>query len=215
MPRRLIVQPVLIRDCPFKGYLSPIFNQYGGGHYVADHLSGGIPAWYDLLDPDHDYVGITNDSDYLNDGFSQNGGLYVSTHDAKTIVAGGQRISLDHDTCPYLVIPGYTWYNELVMLDHVSKTLKIEHFYEPGRNHLVELLSCSGIAESRRNLKWAVTYNRDDGNMVDGDNIQVKLGLDDFLDTWPDEGVQTIQLNLKTGRYGTALPGLIINLLLD
>jgi len=183
--------------------------------YVADNLTGGLPAWYSLLDPDHDYVGITNDSDYLNDGFSQNGEIYVSTHDVKTIVARDRRVSLDHETCPFITVPEYDWYKELVLLDQVSRSVKIKHLYASDRNHLVELLSCSGITGNSQNLKWAVTYNRSDENMVDGDNIQVKLGMDDFLNIWPNEVFQTIHLNLKTGRGDTALPGWIINLLLN
>ncbi len=35
--------------------------------------------------------------------------------------------------------------------------------------------------------------------MVDGDNIQIKLGIDDFINTWANGAFQTINLNLRTG----------------
>ena len=94
-------------------------------------------------------------------------------------------------------------------------SIKAHHLYDPGRNHIVKLLSSAGLTGSIQDLKWAVTYDRDDENMVDGDNIQVKLGMDDFLNTWPKDSSQTIQISLKTGRGGTALPSWLINLLLS
>jgi len=66
------------------------------------------------------------------------------------------------------------------------------------------LLSCSGITEDITNLKWSATYNREDANMVDGDNIQIRLGMDDFLNIWPKGASQTIVLNLKAGRANNA-----------
>ena len=170
--------------------------------YVADNLSEEWPAWYDNLDPDHEYVGITDDWDYLNDGFSKNGQIDVSTHDVKKIIVEGNTIELDYDTCPSISVPGYTWYKELILLDQISDTMKIEHLYE-NRNHQVEILSCEGITSDIQNLKWAVTYNRDDQNMVDGDNIQIKLGMDDFLYTWPNMAYQSISLKLSTGKQST------------
>jgi hypothetical protein len=183
--------------------------------YVADNLTDEIPAWYDLLDPGHDYVGITNDSDYLNDGFSQNGQIHVSTHDVKYVVAGSTKVSFDHEACPYIIVPGYSWYEELVMLDQVSRRIGLKHRYASGRNHLVELRHCSGMTSETSNLKWSVTYNRNDANLVDGDNIQVKLGMDDFLNTWPDGVSQTIQLRMRTGRVSAVLPGSVMGLLLE
>jgi hypothetical protein len=37
--------------------------------HVADNLTGTLPSWYDDLDPDHNYVGVTNDHDYMNVGY--------------------------------------------------------------------------------------------------------------------------------------------------
>ena len=54
------------------------------------------------------------------------------------------------------------------------------------------------------NLKWSVSYNSEDKNMVDGDNIQIRLGMDDFLNIWPKGASQTIVVNLKAGRSNNA-----------
>lgn len=35
--------------------------------------------------------------------------------------------------------------------------------------------------------------------MVDGGNVQVKLGMDDLLDAWPDDVSQAVRLRLATG----------------
>ncbi len=169
--------------------------------YVADHLTGGLPAWYAALDEELRYVGIVDDYDLLNDGYSVNGGIRVSTHDTKYIVCGETTVALDHDTnsCPIISIPAYEWYEELVLHGQVSTELRTHHAYDASRNHHVELLSVAGLTDDRSDLRWAATYNRSDGNMVDGDNIQIKLGIDDFLDTWPEDAVQTLSLRLTTG----------------
>ena len=134
--------------------------------HVADNLTGTLPSWYDDLDPDHNYVGVTNDHDYMNDGYSVNGLLYVSTHDVKTIIAGLKSIDLDHDTCPHVNVPNYSWYKELVLLDQVADCVKCKHLYQPKRSHFIELISCDGITKKKENLKWAANYNRNDTNMV-------------------------------------------------
>ena len=169
--------------------------------YVADHLTGGLPAWYNGLDPAHHYVGVTNDDSYLNDGYSVNGSNAVSTHDAKYIVATNATVALDHDTnlCPVVVVPLYEWYDQLVMRGWVSSDLRVQHAYRSARNHRIEILDCSGLTSNRDDLKWAATYKRDDTNMMDGDNIQIKLGLDDVLDLWPADAVQTLDVRLSTG----------------
>ncbi len=169
--------------------------------YVADHLTGGLPDWYDSLDPGHNYVGNVDDAEYLNDGFSVNGQVQVSTHDVKRIDIGSATVDLNHDVaiCPPVTIPGYEWYQELVMLDQPGRGARLTHLHDPARQQRVELVGASGITSAPDNLKWAVTYNRNDANMVDGDNVQIKLGIDDFLDVWPDGASQTIELRLATG----------------
>lgn len=169
--------------------------------YVADNLTGGLPAWYDTLDPTHAYVGIVDDASYLNDGYSVNGRIGVSTHDAKRIVAGGTAVVLDHDraVCPPVNVAAYSWYEQLVLLDHPAETLRVEHLYEPGRDHAIERLSAVGLTDDLSQLKWSATCNRDDPNMVDGDNAQVKLGLDDFQDVWPAGASETVTLRLTAG----------------
>lgn len=169
--------------------------------YVADNLTGGLPAWYDGLDPAHQYVGITNDASYLNDGYSANGAIVVATHDAKHIVASNAAVALNRDTnlCPVVVVPGYEWYAQLVLRGEAATDLRVQHAYETSRNHRVQILSCSGLTAAATNLKWAATYNRDDANMVDGDNVQIKLGMDDFLDGWPAQAVQTLHLRMTAG----------------
>ena len=54
-------------------------------------------------------------------------------------------------------------------------------------------------------LKWAATYNRSDANMVDGDNVQVKLVMDEVVDTWPAAGVQWLALRLVAGNDRPAI----------
>jgi hypothetical protein len=169
--------------------------------YVADDFSGGIPAWYTTLDPAHERVGTIDDANPLNDGYSLNGDLEVSTHDAKRIVAGSAVVSLDHDTaaCPIVVVPGLEWYTQLVMRGVTADELRVQHAYRSERNHRVEVLACSGLVSDPGELAWAATYNREDPNLVDGDNIQIKLGMDTVLDAWPTGGVQTLRLRLTTG----------------
>jgi len=169
--------------------------------YVADNLTAGLPSWYDSLDPSHQYVGITNDANYLNDGYSVNGTRAVSSHDTKHVVTTDAAVVLNHDTnvCPVVVVPGYEWYTQLVLRGQPATNIQIQHAYESSRNHCIQILSCSGLTAAATNLKWSATYNRDAANMMDGDNVQVKLGMDDFLDAWPADGVQTIHLRMVAG----------------
>ena len=169
--------------------------------YVADNLTGGLPPGDGELDPAHQYVGMTNDASYLNDGYSVNGSIHVSTHDTKYIVASNTTVALNHDTnlCPVVTVPGYEWYTQLVMRSQIAPDLRIQHAYRSAQNHRIQILSCSGLTSATTNLQWAATYNRNDTNMVDGDNIQVKLGMDDFLDGWPAQAVQTLLLRMTAG----------------
>ncbi len=169
--------------------------------YVADNLTGDLPAWYADLDPDEAYVGTVNDASYLNDGYSVNGGIEVSTHDVKSISVGSVTKDLDHDpaVCPPILVPGLEWHEELVLLDQPGSAVALRHLYQPERHHSVELLGASGITADLANLKWAATYNRHDINLVDGDNVQVKLGLDDHLNRWQDGASQTVKLRITTG----------------
>lgn len=169
--------------------------------YVADNLTVGLPSWYNTLDSPHSYVGLTGDNSYLNDGYSVNFQTYVSTHDTKFIVASNTTVTLDHDTgvCPYIVIADYEWYDQLVMQDVDSTEICTQHAYDSTRNHCVEILGCSGLTANTHDLRWSATYNRNDSNMVDGDNIQIKLGMDDYLNEWPTDRVQTLSLRLVTG----------------
>ena len=180
--------------------------------YAADNLTGGLPPWYDGLDPTHQYVGITNDASFLNDGFSVHESNNVSAHDVKYIVASNTTVALDHDTnlCPIVVVPGYEWYIQLVMRGQVATELRIQHAYRSPRNHRIQLLSCAGLTSATTNLKWSATYDRSDTNMVDGDNVQVKLGMDDFLDGWPADGIQTLQVRLTTGNTRPVITSLTV-----
>lgn len=189
-------------DDPLHRALAQQWELFGvSSMYVADNLTGGLPAWYDGLDPSRHYVGATNDDSYLNDGYSVNGATNVSTHDVKFIVASNTTVALAHDTnvCPVVVVPSYEWYDQLVMRGLVSSDLRVQHAYRSARNHHIEILGCSGLTSNRDDLKWAATYKRDDTNMVDGDNIQITLGLDDVLDIWPADAVQTLDVRLSTG----------------
>jgi hypothetical protein len=175
--------------------------------HVADTLSGGLPSWYDGLDPLHRYVGVTNDAGFLNDAYSVNGKILVSPHDAKYIRAGESVVALNHDTgsCPVVVVPGYEWYAELVMLGQSASDVLVQHAHRSARNHRVRVEGCSGLVSDAAALKWAATYNRSDANMVDGDNVQVKLGMDEVVDTWPAAGVQGLALRLVTGNDRPAI----------
>jgi len=169
--------------------------------YVADNLTGGLPSWYNSLDPTLRYVGITNDASFLNDGYSVNGTINVSTHDIKYIVTSNTTVALNHDTnlCPVVVVPGYDWYTQLVIRGKIAQELLVQHAYRSSRNHRIQVTGCSGITSVTTNLKWAATHNREDANIVDGDNVQIKLGMDDILNVWPADAVQTINLRLVTG----------------
>ena len=169
--------------------------------HVATNLTGGLPSWYDTLDPAHRYVGITNDAGYLNDGYSLNGGKHVSTHDVQYVVTSNVTVGLDRDTnvCPILFVPGYTWYSQLVMRAQDSPVVLMQHAYRSARNHRAQLVSCSGLTSAATNLRWSVTYDRFDPHMVDGDSVQVSLGMDDFLNEWLADAVQVVGLRLSTG----------------
>jgi len=181
--------------------------------YVADHLTGGLPDWYDGLDPGHRYVGITDDAGFLNDGHSVSGDTFVSTHDTKHIRCGDTTVGLDHDTdsCPIVRVPGYEWYDQLILHGQVSAELLTQHAYRSSRNHRVELLGCSGLMSDCGDLKWAATYNRTDTNLVDGDNIQIKLGMDDVLNEWPEDAVQELRLRLSTGNTRPRISSLALD----
>lgn len=180
--------------------------------YVADNLTGGLPSWYNTLDPNHRYVGITNDASYLNDGYSLNGTSNVSTHDVKVIIASNTTVSLNHGTnlCPVVTVPAYLWYTQLVMRAQAASDLFVQHAYRSSRNHHVEVGMCSGLSSMATNLKWSVTYDRSDANMVDGDNVQIKLGMDDFLDSWPTDAIQTVNLRLTAGNTRPAITALSV-----
>jgi len=169
--------------------------------FVADDFSAGLPPWYNGLDPGHIYVGITNDASPLNDGRSVKGDIHVSTHDTKFIQAGDTSVALVRDNvlCPWVTIPDYTWYTQLVMHGVASDRVETRHLHHSARNHRVDILSASGLVASASNLRWAATYNRDDTNMVDGDNIQVKLGIDAAIADWPAHAVQHLHLRMTTG----------------
>jgi hypothetical protein len=169
--------------------------------YVADNLTDAFPSWYDTLDPLHRYVGNLSNGDYLDDGLSLNTpGLRVSTHDAKHFAFADTTISLSHDL-PHVVLPGYTWFKQLVGKDIESPVLGVRHHYDPRRNQRVEVLTAKGTAREATQPRWSITYNRDDGNMVDGDNVQAYLALDTALATWPDEHVEEVTLRLTSGPF--------------
>lgn len=169
--------------------------------YVADNLTGGLPTWYTTLDPGLLFVGITNDASFLNDGHSVNGNISVSTHDAKYIVASTTLVALAHGTneCPISFPPGYLWYSQLVMRSISASNVLVQHAYRSERNHRIEVLACSGLVTNPADLKWATTFNRGDGNMVDGDNVQVKLGMNEAVNIWPGGAVQTLRLRVTAG----------------
>jgi hypothetical protein len=170
--------------------------------YVADNLTETFPAWYDALDPAHNYVGTIGNTSYLDDGHSVNGNIPVSMHDAKFIVAGTTEVALDH-AIPSVVVPGFEWYPELVLMDVASDSIGVLHGYDPRRNHHVELLEASGITHNLSNLTWCSTFNRNDTNMVDGDNVRVQLSLDTFLASgsgiWANGANQRFKLRLSVG----------------
>jgi len=171
--------------------------------YVADNLSADLPSWYDSLDPTHTYVGITDDgTEYMNDGFSDNEQVTVYTHDVKRLVVGDQVLDLAHDDadCPHVPVPGYDE-THLVMLDQPATDVRLIHAYDPAMNQRLQVLGASGRTDQLDDLKWAVAYDRTDTNMVDGDNIQARLGMDDFLGAWPVDASQTVQVRATTGAF--------------
>jgi hypothetical protein len=172
--------------------------------YVADNLTGVLPAWYDTVDPGHAYVGVVDDgAQYLNDGFSVTAQTTVSTHDVKRLVVGDRTIDLAHEEAdlPHVVVPGYEWYDQLALRGQPATDVRLIHAYDTARNQRLQLLGAQGLTSELANLEWSATYNRLDPNMVDGDNVQVKLGLDDYLNAWPAGASQTVQVRLTTGGF--------------
>jgi hypothetical protein len=163
-----------------------------------DDFSSGIPNWYNLLDPQRRYVGNIVDSNPLNDGFSETGQVYVPTHDTERFVFDDTEVQLDHEM-PHTVVPGLEWYDQLVLLDESSRRVSLETLYEPKVNHHIELLSASGLINNVSHLKYAITYNRNDINLFDGDNTILKLGMDDLINIWPSGASQTFTFRLTVG----------------
>ncbi|MDD4734756.1 MAG: hypothetical protein PHP44_01475 [Kiritimatiellae bacterium] len=169
--------------------------------YVADNLSGGLPDWYDDMDASHRYVGSLYDGNFFNDGFSQNGQFEVSTHDIRDITFNNKTIQLSHDTgiCPPISIPDYSWYGDLVAMYETSTFVRVEHAYDSAKTHELTLSACNGLISNLPDMNWVATFYRYDGNMVDGDNVQVKLSLDSAINAWPSGGVQSVSLRLTAG----------------
>lgn len=178
--------------------------------YVATDWSGGVPAWYDTIDPMHRYVGVLGDTNRMNDGYSLNLGGAVPTHDVKFVEFDGARTALDHDVavCPPVLIPDYLWYTQLVVYGRTASRATLLHGLSSPLNHRAELNGCAGLVADPAALRWSVTYNRSDPNSVDGDNVQVRLGMDDAVDAWPADAVQSVSLRMVTGSESPAVTSL-------
>jgi len=174
--------------------------------YVADNLSSEIPAWYDVLDLGNLYVGNVADSDFMNDGYSLNGAIEVSTHDVAIIETESGFLALDHEM-PHVVIPGLEWYEELILGETTSDFASLVHLYDDRRNQRIDVVGSSGLVSSIDDLKWSMVYNRNDSNLVDGDNVRVRLGANPSIDAWPDGATQSVTLEIVTGA-GALVPAL-------
>jgi hypothetical protein len=169
--------------------------------YVADHLTP-LPPWYDTFDPSHRYVGITNDVTTTNDAWTPRFGRTVSSHDLKWIFTDKGALELDHSTsaCPVLIAaPYYWWYTQLVFRAMTSATVAVRHAVDPARAHFLDCRLAGGLV-ALTSLNWAATFNRWDTNMVDGDNLQISIGLDDALPSWPAEGAQSLAFDVVAGQ---------------
>jgi hypothetical protein len=182
--------------------LSEQWNLVGiSSMYVADDFCAGLPEWYDSMDPTHRYVGTYTDGSFFNDGFSQNGQFEVSPHDISSMFFSGRQVKLDHstDSCPPIYVSGYSWYGDLVVLHETSDFVRVEHSYDSGKTHEVRVSACSGLVTSVESVCWAATFNRYDGNMVDGDNIQIKLSMNEAVDGWPSGASQYLSARFTAG----------------
>ena len=145
-------------------------------HVRGGQPSEGIPAWYDTLDPSHAYVGKLDNASFVDDGFSLDGNIFVSTHDAKFIRTDSPDLVLDH-ALPVIEMP-----NKLVMKDATGATMLVEHGYDARRHHRIEFLGASGLFNNVADFRWNATFNANFENaaitMVDGDNVQAFLSLD-------------------------------------
>lgn len=169
--------------------------------YVADRLQLPLPAWYPALDPDNDYVNLPklgNDNP-LDDGISrpQTLRLEVSTHDVKRIEFDAAQLNLEHGL-PYLD-EGFGTSAKLVQEGAHSTKVTAQHLYDAMRNHRLEVQSASGLIDDVASFNWSTTYNQEDANMVDGDNVQIRLGADQQVNAWPAGGVQRLSLRLQSG----------------
>jgi len=176
--------------------------------YVVDDFSCGIPAWYDLLDGGGEYIGTIDidDGDLLNDGFSVLNQTDVSTHDTKHVRIDNDLVTLDHDenllpNADISCIPDH----DMIISKQAGTRISLHHLHDPARDHRVRLLQAEGLTTDLDQLKWSASYDRDDANLFDGDNIEIMLGLDDMVDTWPAGEAQTLELWLATGTPPAAL----------
>lgn len=169
--------------------------------FVATDYSQGLPAWYDTLDPSHKYVGNIDDASPANDAYSVNGGLDVPAHDTAFLSADGVDVALAHEeeVLEPVEVPFYSWFDAFVFYRERSNWLAADHAFDPARNHRVELISASGLVNSLAQLAWSARYARNDPNMVDGDNLQVTVGMDEVLDNWPASASQELTLRLISG----------------
>ncbi len=160
-----------------------------------------LPDWYTTLDPNGDYVNEEkiNNGDPLDDGRSVNGNIDVSTHDVAFIDTEVGTTTLDHETLQPIEVPNFEFFEDLVVYREQSDFVQLRHAHDAARNQHVEITDISGLVDTADGFKWSVIYDRDDANLVDGDNIQVRLTMDEMLGAWPMDAVQSLSFRVTSG----------------
>ena len=158
----------------------------------------GLPDWYQQLDPNGDYVSFSNlgNGNPLDDGRSVNQDKSVSTHDVAQIETENQTIVFDHETLPPVNVDGT---QAIVLYRDSSDFVQLNHAHDRGRDQRVDLLSASGLLNSVDDFGWSVIYDRNDPSLVDGDNIQVRLTMDEQIGNWPSGASQSIAFRVTSG----------------
>ncbi|MBC8350921.1 MAG: hypothetical protein H8E66_02980 [Planctomycetes bacterium] len=162
-----------------------------------------LPDWYLAIDPNEDFIGNRSNGDPLDDGRTQKGNMeFVPTHDTARVELQGTTLDLSHDMQNVLV-PGYEWFPDMAMYRGPSNWMHAKHAYDNARNHLIQVTAVGGLVDSVDDLTWSVIYDNDDAELVDGDNVQIRLTLGQTITTWPDAATLTLSYTLTSGTRAT------------
>lgn len=168
-------------------------------NYVADNLTeNGIPDYYYDLDPEGIYIGNLDDNDYSTDGWSPKDKVLRYMHDTKYVRMDDRLLEMSYEM-PYVEFKNKKWYKSKIFADEAVTRIAFEHMYLKHEKWAIELTNAGGLVDSVGELLWNGNYNRNDTNVLDGDNLQFTLNLDKSVSDWPALGEQLIEFKYIIG----------------